>query len=122
MSSILGSSLSSGQDQLHPRVDLTMRELYALQKEFTRYLNLEELIPKLIVNGMLSDSEVYAIKNPYLPPNQRVFELLQCVSNKGPSAPGKLLDCMMERPIIPGHMYLASRLSGDTTQGQLVNV
>lgn len=110
----------AGQDQLHHKVILTMKDVYSLQKEFTRYLNTEDIVPKMIVKGLLSESEVYSVRNPYLPPNQRIFELFQFVANKGPDAPAKILECLTEKPLIPGHMYLASRLTGSSSEGSII--
>ena len=118
--SILGSNVTSGEDCLHPKVNITVRDLYAIQNEFNQYANTDELIPKLIAKGLLSDSEVYMIRNPYLPPNRKIVELFQCISNKGPDAPEKIFECLTEKPIIPGHRYLASRLTGDSKQGMNV--
>ncbi len=117
---IQGSNVISGEDHLHPKVHLTMRDLYSIQNEFNQYANTDELLPKLIAKGLLSDSEIYTIRNPYIPPNRKTVELFQCISNKGPFAPEKLLECLLEIPIIPGHRYLASRLTGDNKEGMNV--
>ena len=87
-------------------------------KEFIQYVNIDELLPKLISKGLLSDNEMYMVKNPYLPPDQRISMLFQYISSKGPKGPSRLVECLTERPLVPGHMYLASRLAGDSKLGE----
>ena len=104
----------SGQD--HDRSDVTnavkleMRDYYAIQAEFIKYVDLDLLVPKLIAQRLVTEGEAYAVKNPYIVPHQRVFQLFQYISNKGPFAPAKLLQCLLEPPLHQGHAYLASRL------------
>ena len=69
---------------------------------------------------LLTDAEVYMVQNPYIVPDQRVFHLLQYVGNKGPKAPTKLLQCLVEEPLHQGHMYLAARLLGETKKGNSI--
>ena len=118
MSALLGANVSSGQDMAYLTIDISMRDLYAIQKEFIQYVNIDELLPKLISKGLLSDNEMYMVKNPYLPPDQRISMLFQYISSKGPKGPSRLVECLTERPLVPGHMYLASRLAGDSKLGE----
>lgn len=110
-------STAGGQDKLHHKVLLTIKDIYALQQDFIKYLNMEDILPKFIAKGLLSESEVYTIRNPYLPPNQRIFDMLQFFSNKGPDAPALILECLTEKPTVPVHMYLANKLMGYSSTG-----
>lgn len=111
--------MPAGQDGLHTGsgVNVSMRDLFAVQPEFIRFVDLDILVPKLVAQDMLTDGEAYSIKNPFIVPQQRVFQLFQCISNKGPRAPANLLQCLAGPPFHEGHMYLASRLLGETRKG-----
>lgn len=115
-----GSGMPAGQDGLHAgaSVKLEMRDLFAVQSEFIRFVDLDIIVPKLVARRLLTDGEAYSVKNPYIVPHQRVFHLFQYVSNKGPHAPAKLLQCLAEPPFHEGHMYLASRLLGESRKGE----
>lgn len=67
---------------------------------------------------LLTDGEVYMVQNPYIVPDQRAFHLLQYVANKGPRAPAKLLQSLVDEPLHQGHMYLAARLLGESKKGE----
>lgn len=107
----LPSSGPSGQDGLSGvGMKLEMRDYYAIETEFIKYVDLDILVPKLITQRLLTEGEAYSVKNPYIVPHQRVFHLFQYISNKGPYAPAKVLQCLQEPPLHHGHAYLASRL------------
>ena len=105
-------TVQGGQDgrSATSTVKLEMRDYYAIQAEFIKYVDLDLLVPKLIAQRLVTEGEAYAVKNPYIVPHQRVFQLFQYISNKGPYAAAKLLQCLLDPPLHQGHAYIASRL------------
>jgi len=78
--------------------------------EFTKSINLEALVPRLMAHDMLTDAEVYICQSKFIPPSQKAQDLLKYLRHKGDEVLQKLLCCLNEEKSHPGHKNVATKL------------
>ena len=86
----------------------------ALKKRVTKYmrpdlLNLDTLIPYLNKYQLLTQDNMYDLKNPLVPPNKRANELVyHILPSKGPRGFILFVKCLQEETQHLGHQTLAN--------------
>ena len=82
------------------------RVFQVLQKDFTSYVNLQNLIPLLNDKRLLTESEEQDLTNTYHSEYNRILELTKILRRKGPSCPMTVLECLQNSGD-DGHTHLA---------------
>jgi len=77
--------------------------------DFTKYINLDALLPYLLAHQMLTNDEVYYCRSSSTTPTQ-TKALLQLLKQKGKKSLQKLLCCLTNETTHSGHKNVATKL------------
>ena len=89
----------------------TKSVLYKHAEELKKCIDLNVLVPYLKQEGLLTEDETYTVRNPYLPPGERMQNLLTFMSRKGRGGPDKFVECIRKSASESlGHAHLVNEV------------
>jgi len=78
--------------------------------DFTKYINLDALLPYLQSHQMLTNDQVYYCRSSSSTPTKKAKELLRLLKQKGKKSLQKLLCCLTNETTHSGHKNVATKL------------